>query len=145
MSESGKAVRELLAALYGMVQDPRAAALAELEDLARAGGDKAAESVRNVVMSSRRLQAGYLQRAERAERLVVGAVMGLEVQDPPKGHEWVTMAHGQPEDQPTRGRLWCVTCSQAGPVILAGECLARARAAEPEPAAPCSACGVVHP
>jgi len=149
MSESGRAVRELLAAL-GVRVDPFALALAELEATARAGGEPAARSVRLLVSTSRRLQAEGHLRAERAERLLAGQAT---VPDPPAGHEWVTQLDPSTAGPAAGARLVCITCALGQVVtpdgprrqVLAGECLARARATEPEPATPCSVCGVVHP
>lgn len=144
MDESGRAIRELLAALYGAITlHPRDLAAARVLTDARTGGRRGVKVARELIAAGRAATASaqaWTERAEAAERdlgyaqatirAMVGQAQPEDVRvpiDPPKGHEWVTMAHGQPEDQPMRGRLWCVTCSQAGPVVLAAECLERSR------------------
>lgn len=154
MRKSGEAVRELLLALWGISDADLA--LAELEEIARTGGEPAVVSVRRVVTTSRKLQWSdreRLQEAYASIRAMVGQVMpgdARQVMDPPAGHIWTTSTGAQGrftvED---KGRLYCSTCTMTDEdgerVRYAAECLARVRADQPEPEAPCAVCGVVHP
>jgi len=141
MSESGKAVRELLALIAGV--SPADLALAELEDKAMRGGARAVESVRGVVKAGRVVTARANEaehqarvmgaRADRAERRIerlefeltearaslramVGAALPedtRQVMDPPKSHRWTTGVWGGVAGDAAAGRLVCVVCTGA--------------------------------
>lgn len=139
MAESGRAVRELLAALYGVTE--RDLAVLELERKARRGGSAAVRSVRDLVKAGRAAtyRVACLERelgfAQASIRAMVGQVLPEDPRvpiDPPADHVWTTATDAQGRfDDPHMGRLYCVTCTMDAPngsgVVLAAECLERAR------------------
>lgn len=135
MAESGRAVRELLAALYGVTE--RDLAVLELERKARRGGSAAVRSVRDLVKAGRAAtyRVACLERelgfAQASIRAMVGQAQPDDVRvpvDPPTGHLWSTGGPDGPAAVRIKGRLMCITCtSQAAEPVLAAECLERAR------------------
>ncbi len=144
MSESGKAVRELLAALHkavGMTPAERNAAL--LMTRGGAGGRTGREAGRELIAAGRDVvrerdeARQHLADAQVTIRAMVGAGRPndrREGVDPPAGHRWLTSWPIPSDPQPYDGRLYCATCMEiearhttSPTMVLAAECLERNR------------------
>lgn len=140
MSESGRAVRELLAALVGRGDvtvgflAARERARETLRRRAWANGDDAVAVVDELVEAGRAATAAVAE----LERQLAEA-RGLQhlpaVIDPPAGHQWLTSYPMPIAPRPDLdGRLYCSTCTIADEpdttsprIVLAAECLERSR------------------
>jgi len=134
MSESGRAIRDLLAALYPDEATRRDAAADVLRATALGGGLDAVQAMNRAIEAGRRATAriAELERdladAQVALRAMVGQPLPddrREVVDPPAGHRWAT-GH---QMSAAPGRLICTTCHEPGApqLVLAAECLERSR------------------
>jgi hypothetical protein len=155
-------------AMLAMVQSLAAEGLVRM---VREGGDRAERTLRSVLRGTGQADALYRRRngqlakdleyAQASIRAMVGQTQPEDVRvpiDPPAGHQWTS---GRPE---APGRLVCITCTGGkyggpnetqAPVVLAAECLERARVAAADvhedsrlagdaAGGLCGVCGMVH-
>jgi hypothetical protein len=142
MSESGRAIGALLAALAGR-EDESTRNLRRLRTMGVRGGRHGLTVVDTLIETGARNVARVrelerdLEHAQSSIRAMVGAGRPhdrREPIDPPAGHQWLSSMPILADPQPYDGRLYCATCTgreaehtTSTRIVLAAECLERDR------------------